>query len=130
MADSAFETSRRVMIVDDNVDCANSLALLVRLWGHDAITAHDGRRAVELARSYRPNMIFLDLSLPGLDGYEVSRQLRQEPSFEGTLLVALTGFGGEQARQRSRLAGFDLHLVKPVEVEVLQNLINGQLIPT
>ena len=105
---------RRILVVDDNVDAAKSLArLLTRLYGQEVRVAHDGPAALAAAGEFRPEVVLLDIGLPGMDGYEVARRLRERPEFEETLLVALTGWGQEADRERSRAAGFDHHLVKP-----------------
>lgn len=114
---------RRILIVDDNVDSAVSLALLLRLKLHDVRVAHDGRAALQEARSYRPEIIFLDIGLPGMDGYEVARGLRQGNGEERMVLVAMTGYGQDEDRRRSQEAGFDGHLVKPVDLTVLEELL-------
>jgi CheY-like chemotaxis protein len=105
-------------------DAGDSLAMLLRLWGHQVRTARDGLSGLKAARSYRPQVIFLDIGLPGLDGYEVARQLRREFGAE-LRLVAMTGYGHEHGRRRAAEAGFDAHLVKPAEPEVLQQLLAG-----
>jgi CheY-like chemotaxis protein len=120
---SAGPHGLRVLVVDDNRDAADSLAVLLRLWGHEARTAHDGVSAVKAAGSYRPQAALLDIGLPGLDGYEVARRLRGDPALEGLLLVAVTGYGQEIDRRQSREAGFDCHLVKPVDLAKLQELL-------
>src|SRR5262245_63431065 len=117
--------SRRVLVVDDNVDSAESLAVLLRFYGHDVRLAHDGEAALEEARSYRPDVMFLDLNLPKMDGYEVARRLRLEPAMSGMTLVAMTGYGQEEERRRTREAGFHLHLVKPVDFDILQDLLSS-----
>ena len=115
---------RRILVVDDNQDAADSLArILTRLYRQDVRVAYDGPTALHQATSFQPDVVLLDIGLPLMDGYEVARRLRAEPDFEKTVLVALTGWGQEQDRKRSKEAGFDHHLVKPVEVEVVQNLI-------
>ena len=116
---------RRVLVVDDNADVAESLALLLKLAGHDARAAYDGQTALSLAQDFRPQIVFLDIGMPGMDGYEVCRRLRQQPGTEKALIVALTGWGQEKDRRLSRQAGFDHHLVKPVEPEALQALLAG-----
>jgi PAS domain S-box-containing protein len=115
--------SRRILVVDDNVDAARSLATLLRLLGHAVRTAHDGAAALEAAGAERPELVFLDIGLPGMDGYEVARRLRQEPGLRRTRLVALTGYGQEEDRRRSEQAGFDRHVVKPVDLAVLKALL-------
>ena len=117
--------SRRVLVVDDNVDSAESLAVLLRLYGHDVRLAHDGEAALEEARSFRPDVMFLDISLPKMDGYEVARRLRLDPAMGGLTLVAMTGYGQEEERRRTREAGFHSHLVKPVDFDMLQELLSS-----
>jgi signal transduction histidine kinase len=114
---------RRILVVDDNVDAADSLARLLGLQGHEVRVAHDGLAGLEAARASPPELVFLDLGLPGVDGYEVARRIRRQPQTQGTVLVALTGWGQEDARRRSREAGFDHHLVKPVDLEALRALL-------
>jgi CheY-like chemotaxis protein len=113
----------RVLVVDDNVDAAASLALLLEAYGHAVQTAHDGRAALALAADFVPQVVLLDIGLPGLDGYAVARQLRRQPGLEGAMLVALTGYGQEEDRRRSREAGLDRHLVKPVDPAELERLL-------
>ena len=115
----------RILVVDDNKDAAESLAILLELWGHEARRAHDGATALQLGASYRPDVIFLDIGLPGMDGYEVASRLRQMPETSAATLIAVTGYGQEEDRRRSRRAGFDQHLVKPVAPESLQSLLAG-----
>jgi len=114
---------RTILVVDDNVDAAESLAELLRLKGQDVRVAHGGPAALEAARAGPLEMVFLDLGMPGMDGFEVARRLRQEPRNGRVLLVALTGWGQDADRRRTREAGFDVHLVKPVEPEVLHELL-------
>ena len=121
--------SRRVLIVDDNVDSAESMAVLLRLYGHEVRLAHDGLTALEEARVFRPDVMFLDLSLPKMDGFEVARRLRPELAMRGMTLVAMTGYGQEEDRRRTREAGFHLHLVKPVDFDALEELLSS-LSPT
>jgi CheY-like chemotaxis protein len=117
-------------VVDDNGDTADSLALLLNMWGHRACVAYDGPAALRVAKEYRPGVVLLDLGLPGLSGYEVARRLRTEPALSEALLVAVTGYGPEE-RGRCREAGFDLHLTKPVDLGVLQELLarRGRSVP-
>jgi PAS domain S-box-containing protein len=115
----------RVLVVDDNVDSAESMAVLLRLYGHEVRLAHDGEAALEEARSFKPDVIFLDLSLPKMDGYEVARRLRQEPATSGMTLVAMTGYGHEEERRRTQEAGFYSHLVKPVDFDLLRELLSS-----
>ena len=117
----------RVLLVDDNVDGADSLATLVRLAGHEARVAHDGPAALEAAAAFRPQVVVLDIGLPGLTGYEVARRLRADPDLSGASLVAVTGYGRDEDRERARQAGFDHHLVKPVAFAELLNLLTPQV---
>ncbi|NML17716.1 response regulator [Azohydromonas caseinilytica] len=116
---------RRVLIVDDNVDSADSLAMLLQLSGHEAHTAYDGPEGVEAAARLQPEVVLLDLGLPGLDGCEVCRRIRQEPWASDALFIAVTGWGQAADKRRSQEAGFDGHLVKPVDPQALQQMIEG-----
>jgi PAS domain S-box-containing protein len=115
--------SLQVLVVDDNVDAAGSLAMLLEASGHDARVAHDGPTALEAALKRRPDVMLLDLGLPGLDGFEVAKRLRRQPGFQDVVLVAMTGYGQEADRQRSLDAGFDHHLVKPAEFGKVQEIL-------
>jgi signal transduction histidine kinase len=117
---------RRILVVDDNRDSAQSLATLLRLTGNDVLAANDPRAALEAAARFRPEVAILDIGLPGMDGYELARRLRSLPGLEHLRLAALTGYGSEEDRRRSRDAGFDDHLVKPVEMETLQAFLSGK----
>jgi PAS domain S-box-containing protein len=117
--------AHRVMVVDDNVDAAEMLAELLGLLGHEVATAHDGLNAVSRALTFRPDVMFLDLALPKLDGYGVFRRLRDEPSLERTLVIALSGFGDETEKRRVQEAGFRYHLVKPVEIDDLMSVFHS-----
>lgn len=119
-------TRRRILVVDDNLDSAESLAMMLELSGHDVATGHDGLEAVELAKKFQPHVALLDLGMPKLDGYEAARSIRQESWGQKMMLVALTGWGQQEDKQRSREAGFDAHLVKPIDFEVLEELIDKQ----
>ncbi len=122
--------SLRVLVVDDNVDTVTTLAMLVQESGHEARTAYDGSAVLETALDYRPNVVLLDIGLPGLNGFEVAKRLRQQPALRNAVLVALTGYGRESDRQRSREAGFDHHLVKPGDFgKVLQILATVSELP-
>jgi len=116
-------TPRRILVVDDNVDGAESLAELLRVAGHETQLAHDGREALAVADRFRPDVILLDLGLPGLDGFETCRAVRGLPWGADTSVIALTGWGQEDFRQRSEASGFDAHLVKPVDFHRLNTLI-------
>jgi signal transduction histidine kinase/ActR/RegA family two-component response regulator len=119
----ATERAVRVLLVDDTVDAAESLAMLLRLWGHEVTVAHDGPAALRAAETQCPEVALLDISLPGMDGYELARRLHSHPRLGRTVLVALTGWGLEEDRRRSQEAGFEHHLVKPVDLTELQELL-------
>jgi CheY-like chemotaxis protein len=113
-----------VLVVDDNAGAASMLALLLARLGADPVEiAADGHTAVGKAEELVPDVILLDIGLPGMDGYEVARELRRRPRLGKSVLVALTGYGQEEDRQRSREAGFDEHLVKPASVDDLQRVL-------
>ena len=114
---------RRVLVVDDNQDAAESLAMLLRLMGLECVTAHDGLEGVKLARELRPDIVLLDIGLPGMNGYDAAAAIRAEPWGKTATLVALTGWGQSEDRRRSRAAGFDVHLVKPVATEQLVEVL-------
>jgi CheY-like chemotaxis protein len=113
----------RVLIVDDNLDAGSSLALLLEIAGHQTSRAHDGPSALDAAETERPEVILLDIGLPTLNGYEVCRRIRKRPWGSSVLVIALTGWGQEEDRRRSHEAGFDGHLVKPVEYAELMTLL-------
>lgn len=115
----------RILVVDDNKDAAESMATLLELWGHEVKRTYDGTRALAMGIDYRPEVIFLDIGLPGMDGYEVAGRLREMPETARAVLVAVTGYGQEEDRRRSRRAGFDHHLVKPVAPETLRLLLTS-----
>src|SRR5262249_22449991 len=115
----------RVLVVDDNVDGAQSLATLLRLLGHEARVAHDGPEALEAAAEFRPEVALLDLGLPrGMDGYEVARRLRAQPGLATVTLMAMTGYGGEEERAHTREAGFAAHFVKPLDLGTLRDVLD------
>jgi CheY-like chemotaxis protein len=114
---------RRILVVDDNHDSAMSLGMMLKLMGNEIQTAHDGHAAVEAAEQFRPDIILLDIGLPKLNGYDACRRLREQSWSQGTVIVALTGWGQDEDRRRSKEAGFDHHLVKPVEIGDLQKLL-------
>jgi PAS domain S-box-containing protein len=114
---------RRLMIVDDNRDSANTMSALLEAWGHDVRTSYDGSTAIELASEFRPEAVLLDVGLPGMHGYDVARELRRGANGSAVTLVALTGYGQDEDRRRALQAGFDYHLVKPVDAQLLQQII-------
>ena len=119
------QKGHRVLVVDDNRDAAESLASLLVCSGYEVRLAYDGPSALAIAADFRPDAVSLDIGLPGLDGYETARQMREQPVLRDTVLIALTGYGNEGDRERSREAGFDHHLVKPARLEELEILLNG-----
>ena len=116
---------RRILVVDDNVDSADSLAMLLTFDGHDVHTVYGATEALEAAARLRPEMMFLDIGLPVMDGYEVARQLRMQDGQKPLRLIALTGYGQKEDRERSMAAGFDDHLVKPVTPEALEKVFRS-----
>jgi signal transduction histidine kinase/ActR/RegA family two-component response regulator len=116
-------TRFRILVVDDHHDAGDSLATLLRLLGHQVRVAYDGASGMEMARVFRPQVALLDIGMPGMDGIELGTRLRQEPEFEHLLMIALTGYGRDEDRQRSSDAGFNAHLVKPVDVAMLNSLL-------
>ena len=120
---------KRILVVDDNVDTAESLALLLRLRGHEVETAHDGPAALKMAGSFHPEVVLLDIGLPGLDGYQVAGRLRRRRRTSKALLVALTGYGQEEDQRLAREAGFDFHLTKPVDPAIIYELLARQRLP-
>ena len=121
---STLTSKRRILVVDDNVDGAETLAMLLEFSGHKVLIAHSGPEALRAAADFRPEVVFLDIGLPGMNGYEVAQRLRAELGLSATLLVALTGWGTEEDKNRARRAGFDHHLTKPVEVSSVEQLLN------
>jgi PAS domain S-box-containing protein len=115
--------TRRILVVDDNVDAATSLATLLKMMGNDIQTAHDGIAAVEAANAFRPDLILLDIGMPGMNGYDACRRIREERWAKDAVIVALTGWGQDDDIRQSREAGFDLHMLKPVEPAALESLL-------
>jgi CheY-like chemotaxis protein len=116
-------TPLRILVVDDNADAAESLAVLLRLMGYEAQTATDGPAALAAAEAFHPDVVLLDIGLPGMSGYDVARRLKEAPWFGRGVLVAMTGYGSAGDRRRSEESGFARHLVKPVDVPTLQTLL-------
>ena len=119
-------SAQKVLVVDDNVDTAQSISTLLERKGYTAAMAHDGHSALELARSFAPDVVLLDLGLPGLDGYRVAQLLRKEAEFANTRLIALSGYGQPADKQRSQEAGFNEHLVKPVAFQTLLTMLAAE----
>ena len=113
----------RVLLVDDNVDAAQTVAMLLDMSGHQCRMAHDGPSGLDAALAWQPDVVLLDIGLPGLNGYEVARQIRQQPLLKNVVLIALTGYGLEADRQRSQEAGFDHHLVKPADFDEIEKIL-------
>jgi CheY-like chemotaxis protein len=120
---------RRILVVDDNADGVASLSMLLTMVGHETSTAFDGLEAVSAAERFDPHIVLLDLDLPKLDGYEVCRRIRRAKWGKSMMLVAVTGLGQEEYRQRSLEAGFDMHLVKPVSAETLMVVLAAGSLP-
>jgi CheY-like chemotaxis protein len=116
---------RRVLIVDDNEDAANSLALILELGGHQTASVYTAVDALQRAAAFRPEVVLLDIGLPGMDGYEVAQKMRELPGLRDIRLVAVTGYGRADDRIRARDAGFDDHLTKPVEYAALERTLAG-----
>ena len=123
--DAPAAAARRILVVDDNHDSAESLSMLLDLSGHETLLAFDGMEAVNAAASFRPDVILMDIGLPKLNGYEAAVQIRGEPWGKEMMLVALTGWGQDEDRRKTADAGFDVHLVKPVDFATLTKLLAG-----
>jgi CheY-like chemotaxis protein len=121
--DMAPAAALKILVVDDNRDAAESCAMLLELSGHSVQTAYSGRQALEIGETFRPHALLLDIGLPDLSGYELAQQIRAAPWGQGTILVAVTGWGQEEDRRRAFEAGFDHHLTKPIETEKLESLL-------
>ena len=122
---SQSSSPTRILVVDDNVDAAISVVKLLKLWGHDVQTAFSGADALEAARKFRPQIVLLDIGMPGMSGYEVARQLRAQPEFQSLVITALTGYGQAEDRRRSQEAGFNHHLTKPPDPFALAALLTS-----
>jgi PAS domain S-box-containing protein len=121
--ETAKLVSRRIVVADDNEDAANSLSMILSLLGYEVRTAYDGRQAVEAAADFQPDVVFLDIGMPRLNGYDAARQIRNQPGGGDIMLIAITGWGQKEDRDQAKTAGFDHHLVKPVEVAVVKALL-------
>jgi two-component system, sensor histidine kinase len=113
----------KVLIVDDSVDAAEMLAAFVAMKGATPYLAHDGAAAVKMAADVQPDVILLDIGMPGIDGYEACRQLRADPRSAGAFIIALTGWGQDQDKRRAKECGFDEHLTKPADLDVVEQLL-------
>jgi CheY-like chemotaxis protein len=114
---------RRILVVDDNENAAHMLAMLLKALGNDVRAAYDGLTALETAAQFQPDVVLLDIGMPKMDGYETARRMRREPWGKEMVLAALTGWGQETDKRRTREAGFDHHFVKPVEPNILQSFL-------
>lgn len=121
--DAAAARPLRVLVVDDNVDAAQSIALLLRTMGHDLCLAYDGKSALIMVQELAPDVVLLDIGLPILDGFQVAKRVREWPALKNAVLVALTGYGQDSDRQRTRDAGFHHHLVKPVDIAKIESIL-------
>jgi CheY-like chemotaxis protein len=124
---AAGMTKQRVLIVEDNEDAGEMYRILIELYGHEALVAENGVRGLEMLKSARPDIALVDIGLPGMDGYEIARRFRAEPDGDRVYLVALTGYGSSADRDRSRRAGFDLHLLKPIDPQALKSLLDHRV---
>jgi CheY-like chemotaxis protein len=115
----------RILVVDDNTDSALNVSLLLERSGHETRTAYDGLEAVEVAGAYKPEVVLLDIGLPWMSGYDVCRAIREQPWGRDILIVALSGWGREEDRRKSQAAGFNRHLVKPLDYPVLEKLLEA-----
>ncbi len=117
--------SHRILVVDDNADLATSTAALLEAWGHAAHVVYNGKDALDAAHTFRPRVILLDIGLPEMDGFQVAQQIRKEPALQGVHLIAMTGYGQDRDRQRAQQAGFNAHLIKPVQPDALRVLLES-----
>jgi PAS domain S-box-containing protein len=124
-APAAAGATHRVLVVDDNADSAETMAVLVGIWGHTVRTAHDAAGALQAAAELAPDVVLLDIGLPGVSGYEVAVQMRALPGLESVVLIAITGYGQEEDRRRTREAGFSHHLTKPVRPDSLKAILSS-----
>ena len=124
-ADAPTLPRMNILIVDDDKDSAMTLGWLVEMLGQDYKLAHTGQEALDMAPDYNPNLVLMDISLPGMTGYEACQKMRENPALANTIIAAQTGWGEEQHRQKTKEAGFDHHLVKPVSVANLKELLES-----
>jgi CheY-like chemotaxis protein len=115
----------RILVADDNVDAAETLSTILELFGHTTCIAHDGLQALAIAAEFKPDAAFLDIGMPGLNGYQAARRMRATAGLEHVVLMALTGWGAENDHQLASEAGFDFHLTKPVDIDVVSKLLAG-----
>ena len=117
----------RVLIADDNRDAADTMGMLLELGGHEVIIAHSGNQALQLGREHRPDVVILDIGMPDLNGYDVARTARNEEWGKSAYLIALTGWGQAEDKERARLAGFDRHLTKPVDPDLVEEILKQHM---
>jgi PAS domain S-box-containing protein len=122
---AASSEKARILVVDDSVDTARGMQRLLKLMGHDVALAHSGPEALEVAREHRPEFVLLDIGLPGMDGFEVASRMRQEECCLGAVIIAVSGYGQAEDRRRSKEAGFDHHLIKPLDPDILLSLLSA-----
>jgi two-component system, OmpR family, response regulator len=115
--------NRRILLVDDSVDAAFAMSMLLEALGHEVRTEHDGPRALASIDDFRPDVVVLDIGLPGMDGFQVAREMRRRPVTKNVLMLAMTGYGSDADRQSAKDAGFDHHLTKPVSIVDLEALL-------
>ena len=118
-------SANRILVVDDNIDLSRALTTLLSRLGYEVQAVNDGHTAIEAARALRPEVVLLDLGLPGLDGFEVARRLRWEAGLRDATIIAITGYGQEDGSHYSREEGFNHHLIKPVQIETLVAILEG-----
>jgi two-component system CheB/CheR fusion protein len=119
----AARRTRRVLVIDDDRDVAGGLKAVLEVDGHDIAIAYDGIRGIEVARTFKPEVVLCDIGMPGFDGYDVARAFRADPALRNILLVALTGYAQAEDRDKARDAGFDEHLAKPVDIDRIEALL-------
>jgi CheY-like chemotaxis protein len=122
---SAADEGRRILVVDDNLDSAETSAMLLRAANHDVMVAHDGPSGLRAAADFRPELVLLDIGLPGMNGYDVARELRRLPGLARTVIVAVTGYGEEESRRQAREASMDHFVTKPMDVDRIYEIIAG-----
>ena len=120
---SSTVANRRVLVIDDNADAADTLVAILSLLGHDAVAAHNGADGLRAAERQHPDVVFLDIGMPGMNGFEVAVAMRQIAGLETVRIVALTAWRDEATRARAKSAGFDMHLTKPTSIEVIEEII-------
>ncbi|HEY8609621.1 MAG TPA: response regulator [Noviherbaspirillum sp.] len=122
----AGPAARHILVVDDNQDAADSLAMLLEYLGSTVRVANSGQAALDMLQEFKPDVILMDIGMPGMDGLEVARRIREQNALAGTRLIALSGWGQEEDKRRSSESGFDHHLTKPIDLSTLESLLNRQ----